>query len=71
MSWQELLGQEILIRLPDNDIGFVYVVKYGGVTVRRGFVPTVDAIRAEHGRLFAWREAVENGTPGEEEGDAG
>lgn len=71
MSWQELLGQEILIRIPDNDIGFVYVVKYGGVTVRRGFVPAMEPERPEHGTLFAWREAVEEDTPDEEEGDAG
>ena len=41
MSWHELLGQVILIRLPDDEVGFVYVVKYGGVTVRRGFVPAM------------------------------
>lgn len=71
MSWQELLGQEILIRIPDNDIGFVYVVQYGGVTVRRGFVPAMTAGHGERGTLFAWREAAENDTPDEEEGDAG
>jgi len=71
MSWQELLGQEILIRIPDNDIGFVYVVKYGGVTVRRGFVPAMDEDRGERGKLFARREAAEDTTLDEEEGDAG
>jgi hypothetical protein len=71
MSWQELLGQEILIRLPDNDIGFVYVVKYGGITVRRGFVSAMNEDRGERGALFAWREATEEDTPDGEEGDAG
>ena len=70
MSWPEWLGQEILIRLPDNDIGFVYVVKYGGVTVRRGFVPDMDEEPVEHSKLFAWRKAAENETPDEDEGDA-
>lgn len=63
MSWRELLGQEILIRIPDNDIGFVYVVKYGGVTVRRGFVPVIGEEHAEGGKPFARHEAVENDTP--------
>lgn len=71
MSWQELLGQEILIRLPDNDIGFVYVVKYGGVTIRRGFVPAMTAEPGARGTLFARREAADHDAPDEEEGDAG
>ncbi len=70
MSWPEWLGQEILIRLPDNNIGFFYVVKYSGVTVRRGFVANMDEEPTEHPKLFAWREAAENETPDEEEGDA-
>jgi len=70
MSWPELLGQEILVRLPDNDIGFVYVVKYAGVTVRRGFVSAMEEDRGGHDRLFARSDAVENGATDGEEGDA-
>lgn len=69
MSWSDWLGKEILIHLPDNDIGFVYVVKYAGITVRRGFVAALEPV--ERPKLFAWREAAENATPAEEEGDAG
>ena len=61
MSWQALLGQEIFIRLPDNDIGFVYVVKYGGVTIRRGFVPAMDR-EVGPGKLSVQRDAGEDDT---------
>jgi len=71
MSWAELLGQEILIRIPDNGIGFSYVVKYGGVTIRRGFVPAINPRGEGNDSLFATREAVEKDTPDEEEDDAG
>ena len=65
MSWQALLGQEIFIRLPDNDIGFVYVVKFGGVTIRRGFVPAMDG-EAEPGKLSVQRDAGADNTPDRE-----
>jgi hypothetical protein len=62
MSWQALLGQEIYIRLPDNDIGFVYVVKYGGVTIRRGFVPAMDG-EVARGKLSVQRDAGQDDAP--------
>jgi len=71
MSWADLLGQEILIRIPYNGIGFSYVVKYGGVTIRRGFVPTINPHGEGNDSLFARREAGEKDAPDEEEGDAG
>jgi len=66
MSWHELLSQEILIGLPDNDIGFIYTVKYGGVAIRRGFVPVMNEERSEHGTLFVPHEAAEEDPPKEE-----
>jgi len=65
MSWQALLGQEVFISLPNNDIGFVYVVKFGGVTIRRGFVPAMDG-EAGPGKLPVQQDAGEDDTPDRE-----
>lgn len=65
MSWQALLGQEIYIRLPENDIGFIYVVKYRGVTIRRGFVPAMDG-EAGPGSLPVQQDAGEDDAPDRE-----
>jgi len=69
MSWSELLAKEILIRIPDDEVGFIYSVKCAGVTLRHGFVP---ALREEdmRARLFVRRSAAGNDERGARDHDA-
>ncbi len=71
MSWPELISQEILIGLPGNEIGFLYTVKFGGLTIRRGFVPTMPAESSARQTRFAWTDRSERDVVDEDERDAG
>jgi hypothetical protein len=67
MPWRELFGQEVLIRITDDDVGFVYSVKYAGVTLWHGFVPTLSEEEGPGGTLIVRREATK---PDERDEDA-
>jgi hypothetical protein len=69
MPWRELLAKEILIRIPDDDEGFIYSVKCAGVTLRHGFVriPYEEDMRA---RLLVQHGATENDERGTRDNDA-
>lgn len=70
MSWSDWFGPETLIRLPENEIGFEYVVKFAGIPVHRGFVATVDGKPADGGKRFAWLNSEPDEIE-EENNDAG
>jgi hypothetical protein len=59
MPGRELLTKEILIRIPDDDEGFVYSVKCAGVTLRHGFV-SIPYEKDTRVMLFAQRSATGN-----------
>ncbi len=69
MPGRELLTREILIRIPDDDEGFVYSVKCAGVTLRHGFVriPYEEDMRA---KLLVQRGAAGNDERGAHNNDA-
>jgi len=69
MPGHELLTKEILIRIPDDDEGFVYSVKCAGITLRHGFVSILyeEDVRA---MLFAQRSAIGNDERGALDSDA-
>lgn len=58
MTCRELFAQEILIRIPDDDAGFVYSVKCAGLTLRHGFVSTLSEEEGAGGRLIVPREST-------------
>jgi hypothetical protein len=45
MPGSELFGKEIVIRVADGDLGFIYSVKCVGVTLWRCFVPVEGATK--------------------------
>ena len=64
MFWHELLNQEILIGLPEDELGFVYLVKYGGFKIRRGFVPTTPEAEGDRPKPPVRRKAVQDKATG-------
>jgi len=69
MPWREFLAQEILIRLADDDTGFVYSVRCAGVPLWHRFVPTLSEEEGPRERLFAQPEGQEADDPDGREDD--
>lgn len=61
MPWRQMFAQEILIRIANDDAGFVYSVKCAGVPLWHGFVPTVSEEEGAGGKLFVQPDTTEPG----------
>jgi len=61
MGTSDVFARNIYIRLADDGAGFHYAIKYGGVTVKQGFVPASREYGTPtRGPLFVTRSDEEN-----------
>lgn len=66
MGASDLFARHVYIRLADDGTGFHYAIKYGGVPVRRAFVPTFrEDAGPGNGHLPFWRSEQEDHPAGE------
>ncbi|HVP45549.1 MAG TPA: hypothetical protein VMT32_03165 [Bryobacteraceae bacterium] len=68
MGASDAFARNIYIRLADDGVGFHYAIKYGGIPVRQGFVPTFreDGSPAP-GPSFVPRSDEDNAQPDSED----
>ena len=61
MGASDAFVRQVCIRLADDGVGFHYTVKYGGVPVKHGFVPSFhEGGTPGSGHLHALRSGEEN-----------
>jgi hypothetical protein len=60
MPWREVFAKQIFIRIADDECGFVYSVKCGGITFQHGFASALDEHDGEAGKVSVRLEAAKN-----------
>ena len=60
MPWRELFAKQIFIRIADDERGFVYSVKCGGITFLHGFASAPNEHDGEAEKAFVRLEAAKH-----------